>query len=146
MKPSYVLFFIIGFALSLSTSNCGKPMPTNGKDGAQGPQGAQGQSGAAGTSLFSKVATVTPCGPSSSPYKEVLLFLADCSLLSSFSVDSNALNTRFTLVPDGTYSDTDSSGCVFTVSSAPTTRTVSWNAGTNAYAAWAAGTVTCVLP
>lgn len=111
--------------------------------GPTGPTGAQGPAGANGTSLFSTVITVTPCGGSSSPYKEVLLFLSDCSLLSSFSGDSNALNTRFTLVPDGTYVDTDSSGCQFTVSTVGTKRFVTWNAGSNSYATWAAGNQQC---
>ena len=76
---------------------------------------------------YSPVGIVTPCGPSSSPFKEVLLILEDGSLLASFSDTQSGDNTRFALIPDGTYMDTDSSGCVFTISTKDNVRTVTWN-------------------
>lgn len=97
----------------------------NGNDGAQGVSGNNGHD--APPTQFTTVQVLEPCGHNSSPYKEVLLRLTDGSILASFSELASGYNTRLTLLSDGTFSDTDSSGCVFTVSTSGHTRTISWS-------------------
>lgn len=78
------------------------------------------------------VASIMPCGPNSSSYKEVLLGLEDGTILSEFTGNaSNAATVRNTLVPDGSYYDTDDSECYFTIQTSQGNRSVIWN-GTSA--------------
>jgi hypothetical protein len=108
----------------------------NGATGAQGPAGP--------VSGFAPIAPIEPCGAASSPWKEVLLCLADGSILSDFSATAQGDLTRLSFIPSGTYQDTDSSGCIFTVASDSNGGTdVSWGAGTNAYSSWTAGSYDC---
>ena len=93
-------------------------------NGAQGPQGMQGASAPS----FTAVTPITPCGSSSSSYKEVLMGMANGVILSEFSGSAtNANLVRNTLLPDGSYYDTDDSQCNFSVSTATGNRTVQWN-------------------
>lgn len=110
----------------------------NGTNGTNGSNGTNGINGTNGTSL-SPVSYVTPCGPNSSPYKEILLVLSNGSILASFSDTQSGYNTRLALIPDGTYMDTDSSGCIFTVATNGNTRSINWNGGHNAYSTWSTG-------
>jgi hypothetical protein len=107
-------------------------------NGAKGDTGAQGQ-----PSQFTPTAPIRPCGPTSSPWKEVLLCLSDGEILASFSDDMAGDNTRLSMIPPGSYVDTDSSGCYFTVATAGSGLLVSWNAGSNQYATWTAGSAYC---
>jgi hypothetical protein len=75
------------------------------------------------------VQAIKPCGANSSSYKEVLLLLSDGSILASFSETSSGKNTRLTLLPDGTYQNTDSSNCIFTVATSGNQRSISWSGG-----------------
>jgi hypothetical protein len=95
-----------------------------GEKGDKGDTGAAGQDGADGAngqdapvSLFSTVTVIDPCGDKSGVYDEVLLKLADGSILASFSDDANGKNTRFSLLVPGSYMTTDGSKCYFTVNS-----------------------------
>lgn len=98
-------------------------------NGAQGPQGTQGASGS--SPQYSPVIVINPCGPNSSSYKEALLGLSGGGVFGSFTASSNALTVRNTLLPDGSYYDTDDSECYFSVStSSGDDRTVSWNGST----------------
>ena len=127
----------------------------NGTNGASGPQGIPGPSGSPGPqgspgptpSLGpdTPMWLIAPCGQASSPYKEQLMCLNNGSLLSSFSDSTSGNETRFALIPVGTYEDTDDSGCVFTVSLASdgVSTIVSWNAGSGQYSTWVAGSQTC---
>jgi hypothetical protein len=110
----------------------------NGTNGAQGIQGIQGP-----VSTFSVVSAITPCGKTSSPYKEVLLCLQSGDILASFSDNANGLNTRFAFITTGSFIDTDDSGCTFNVSATATNTIVSWGAGSNSFATWLAGSSTC---
>lgn len=105
----------------------------SGLPGATGATGASGPSGASGAAApetaYTPVQTVTPCGPASSSYKEVLLVLADGSILCDFSLNLAGQDTRLTLLPDGSYIDTDESGCEFTVSTLGDTRSITWAGG-----------------
>lgn len=83
---------------------------------------------------FTPVEYITPCGPESSAYKEILLRMADGSVLGSFSQDSSALTTRLALLPDGSYVDTDQSSCAFTLSTSGATRTIAWSGGGESWA------------
>lgn len=105
-----------------------------GATGSTGATGAQGIQGAPGVSPeYSPVAVIEPCGHSSSNYKEVLIGLEGGYILSEFSGNSSALTVRNTLLPDGSYQDTDDSFCSFTVSTdSHGNRTVSWVAQTDA--------------
>lgn len=110
-----------------------------GANGAQGTQGLQGEVGATGPqgtagadsppTPYTVVNVIQPCGAASSPYKEVLLLLENGDLLASFSETASGQNTRFAFLPDGSYVDTDASGCAFTVSTVGSTRSVSWTGG-----------------
>lgn len=82
-------------------------------------------------SVFMPVTAITPCGPTSSLYKEVLLGMFGGAILSEFTGGSNTNQIRNILVPDGSYYDTDSSQCNFTVSSSSNNRSVIWNGSSN---------------
>lgn len=114
---------------------------TDGAVGAAGATGSRGPQGPAGPLM--PVSLIRPCGASSSPWKEVLLCLADGTLLADFSDDASGRNTRLSLVPPGTYEDTDASGCIFVVSEGTTGLDVSWPAGSNQFSTWQASTVKC---
>ena len=92
-----------------------------GDQGDQGQKGDTGSQGPAGQSApvtpFSAVTIVDPCGDKSGVYDEVLLKLADGTILASFSDDVNGKNTRFSLLNPGSYMTTDSSRCFFTIDS-----------------------------
>lgn len=108
-----------------------------------GPTGAQGPAGP--VSAFSPVTPIMPCGADSSPNKEVLLCLANGDILADFSAEMSGDATRLSFIPPGTYEDTDSSGCVFNVTSeASGGLSVSWQAGSNQYGSWNAGAVDCM--
>lgn len=96
--------------------------PEKGDAGAMGPKGdsgAQGAQGSAGTDAvlpaYSIVNIIDPCGNHPSIVDEVLLILANGQVLVSFSENANGKNTRFSILPPGTYATTDGSGCVFTL-------------------------------
>lgn len=56
-----------------------------------------------------------PCGAQNNSWNEVFLKLSDGSYVASFSDNANGLNTRFTLLKDGSYVTTDGTNCHFTV-------------------------------
>lgn len=96
--------------------------------------GAPGMAGQdAPLSMYTPVRVITPCGPTSATYKEVLLLLEDGSLLSSFSDNQSGFNTRLAFLPDGSYMDTDGSNCQFNVITNGSTRSVIWAGG---HASW----------
>lgn len=116
----------------------GSSFISNGATGQAGTNGTNGANG--GTVNMSLVQVIEPCGAASSPYKEVILGLQGGQLLSSFSENNNGLNTRFSFIPNGTYQDTDSSHCTFTVTgNGSTTSMINWGAGSNSYSSWPAG-------
>jgi hypothetical protein len=108
---------------------------TNGINGTSGQAGTNGQNGTnGGTITFDLVQAIEPCGAASSSWKEVLLGLQGGQLLSSFSETMSGSNTRFSFIPNGSYIDTDESGCNFTVTGDGSTwSTISWSAGSNSY-------------
>ena len=115
-----------------------------GSTGAQGIAGSTGATGATGaTSPFSPMVPISPCGAASSPYKEVLLCLADGSVLSSFSATMAGADTRLAFLTAGTFTDTDESNCTFNVTINNNETTIEWDAGSNQYATWNAQTVIC---
>jgi hypothetical protein len=77
---------------------------------------------------FSPVQAIQACGDSVA-YKEVLLRLANGQVLGSFSDDKTGAMTRLAFLPDGTYMNTDNSGCVFTLSTASDgrSRSIGWS-------------------
>lgn len=89
-----------------------------------GENGQDGQNAA--LSAYTPVDVIMPCG-NNAAYKEILLRLFNGQLLASFSDDASGKNTRLSLLPDGSYVDTDSSQCTFTVSTSGHTRSISWS-------------------
>jgi hypothetical protein len=132
-----------GVSCTVTTVVPSSSYPLGGAQLTCGTQTVVVLNGAAGSNAqaLEVVQEITPCGPSSSPWKEVLLQLAGGNLLGSFSDNASGLNTRFSDFPDGSYVDTDNSGCNFTVSTSGSTRSISWAAGSNAYSTWPAETV-----
>jgi hypothetical protein len=94
----------------------------NGLNGADGHDGVN-----APLPRFSPVQAIQACGDSLA-YKEVLLRLANGQVLGSFSDNPNGKMTRLAFLPDGTYMNTDNSGCVFTLSTSSdgSSRSISW--------------------
>jgi hypothetical protein len=80
---------------------------------------------------FSTVQAIQACGDSMA-YREVLLRLANGQVLGSFSDNPNGKMTRLAFLPDGTYINTDNSGCVFTLSTSSdgSSRSISWSGQT----------------
>lgn len=100
--------------------------------------------GIPGSTPLSVLYTIAPCGVSSSPYKEQLLCMNNGSILGSFSDNSSGLNTRLAFIPDGTFYDTDNSGCEFNVTiDSNGDSTLSYGNGSNQYSTWQAETITC---
>jgi hypothetical protein len=86
---------------------------TNGVDGKDGIAGKDGLDGVNGRNAFVEI--IDPCGDAPNIIDEVLLRMPDGKILASFSENVEGRNTRFSLIPDGTFMTTDGSGCVFTV-------------------------------
>lgn len=85
----------------------------NGSDGESivGPQGEPGQD--APPTPFTVVELIDPCGQEA-VFDEVLLRMADGSLMAHYSAGGNQF---LTLVPPGSYATTDGTGCTFIVTS-----------------------------
>lgn len=66
-------------------------------------------------SAYTPVRIIDPCGDNPGVWDEVLLELADGSILASFSDKANGQNTRFVLLMPGSYITTDGDSCTFTV-------------------------------
>lgn len=95
-------------------SACGKgPAGERGQVGAKGDAGAPGADAA--LSAYSIVNVIDVCGDAPGIIDEVLLVLANGQVLVSFSENANGKNTRFSILPPGTYQTTDGSACVFTL-------------------------------
>lgn len=120
-----------------SSTVCNGANGSAGATGAQGSVGAQGNTGPQGASIvqspYTPVQAIEPCGPTSSSYKEVLLVLSNGDILSSFSEQLNGQDTRLTFLTDGSYVDTDESGCNFSVSTTGTTRSITWSGGSTSF-------------
>lgn len=86
---------------------------TNGINGRDGTNGADGADGADGKDAI--ITVIDPCGDTPNIIDEVLLVMSDGKILASFSENVEGRNTRFVLVPDGTFITTDGSRCVFTI-------------------------------
>lgn len=73
------------------------------------------------------VDVIRPCGESVA-YEEVLLRLNDGQVLAVFSANTAGDMTRLSLLPDGSYVNTDGSGCQFTLSTSSdgAERAISW--------------------
>lgn len=87
-----------------------------------------GQNGTnAQTPSYSPMDAILPCGNTVS-YKEVLLRLNNGQVLAAFSDNASGLNTRLALLSDGTYLNTDGSGCTFSLTSSSDghQRSISW--------------------
>jgi hypothetical protein len=84
-----------------------------GRDGLNGTNGLDGVDGKDGTNAFVEI--IDPCGDAPNVIDEVLLRMPDGKILASFSENVEGRNTRFSIIPDGTFMTTDGSGCVFTV-------------------------------
>lgn len=88
----------------------------NGATGANGEDGKDGADGLdAPPTQFTPVAVIDPCGDAPGIVDEVLLKLADGTILASFSENANGKNTRFALIGPGNYVTTDGSVCKFTI-------------------------------
>lgn len=76
---------------------------------------------------YTPVDVIHACGDNVA-YKEVLLRLSNGNVLGSFSNDSGGTMTRLAFLSDGTFMNTDGSGCTFTLSTSADgkTRSVSW--------------------
>lgn len=98
----------------------------NGLTGSNGHDGQNGQDGRDGvTPAYAPVDSILPCG-NTVAYKEVLLRLSNGQVLASFSDNASGAMTRLTFLPDGSFMNTDSSGCTFSLSTANSVRSISW--------------------
>lgn len=93
--------------------------------------GLTGATGASGvTPEFSFVSTILACPTITTSYREALLCLQNGKILASFSENGSALTTRLSFIPAGSYMNTDSSGCNFTVTTlVDGSSKVSWTGG-----------------
>ncbi len=100
----------------------------NGQDGQDGQNGHDGQNGQdAPASAYTPIEPILACG-NNVAYKEVLLRLSNGQVLGSFSNNVNGDMTRLSFLPDGTFMNTDNSGCTFSLSTSVDghTRSISW--------------------
>jgi hypothetical protein len=77
---------------------------------------------------YTPVAPIYACGDSVA-YKEVLLRLNNGQVLASFSNTTSGDMTRLAFIPDGTFMNTDNSGCTFTLATSADgqMRSISWD-------------------
>jgi hypothetical protein len=77
---------------------------------------------------YTPVDLIMPCGDTV-PNKEVLLRLHDGQVLAVFSANTGGDMTRLSVLHDGTFIDTDTSGCVFTLQTSDDghMRSISWS-------------------
>ena len=94
-------------------------------NGMNGTNGTNGQD--APVPAYTPVEPIMPCG-NTVAYKEVLLRLSNGQVLGAFSNDVSGYMTRLAFLPDGSFIDTDTSGCNFTLSTSSdgSTRAISW--------------------
>ncbi|MBL7543876.1 MAG: hypothetical protein JNL11_08670 [Bdellovibrionaceae bacterium] len=80
---------------------------------------------------YTPVETIVACGNNVS-HKEVLLRLNNGQVLGTFSNDTGGTMTRLAFIQDGTFMNTDNSGCVFSLSTSSdgATRSISWGGQT----------------
>lgn len=95
----------------------------NGTNGIDGEDGSD-----APTTPYTIVNVIKPCPTVAGPNPEVILVLANRTLLASVSQSAGA-NTRLALVTPGSYTTTDGRSCAFTV----TAGSVSWAGGSVSY-------------
>lgn len=88
---------------------------SNGIDGANGIDGKDGKDGLDADTTYSVVEIIDPCGDAENVYDEVILKLGNGTYLASFSDNASGLNTRFGILPPGTYQTTDGTNCIFTL-------------------------------
>lgn len=120
--------YLVLILLLLLIGGCGKEDKGVAPNPLQGPKGDKGDPGLSPSSNDIAEA-FSACPNIATPYREVLLRLNNGQLLASFSDNINGYNTRFVLIPDGTYTNSDGSGCTFTVSTSGLTRTIAWAGG-----------------
>lgn len=101
--------YAVGVLCLISLAACGR------KPGPQGAQGIPGINGVISDYQINRIED--PCGDAPGIIDEVLLILANGQVLVSFSENANGKNTRFSILPPGSYQTTDGSGCVFTITS-----------------------------
>jgi hypothetical protein len=98
----------------LALTACGQKPGPAGIAGERGADGAPGKD--AELPAYTVMSIVDPCEDATGVIDEVLLKLANGQVLVSFSDNSSGKNTRFSLLPPGTYKTTDGSDCVFSLS------------------------------
>lgn len=92
--------------------------------------GAPGVDGAPSPSTpYTITKVITPCPSLAGAHREVLLVMANRSILASASESANGKNTRLALLGLGGYVTTDGRACAFTV----TSTSVSWAGGSESY-------------
>lgn len=101
MNKYSVSLILIAFLLA----GCGR--------GPQGLPGERGETGPQGPAAILEV--IDPCGDAPGVVDEILLRLADGSVLCSFSANASGQNTRLAILPTGSYVTSDGSNCNFTV-------------------------------
>lgn len=93
----------------------------NGVDGQAGKDGVDGKDGTdAPPTAFTVTELIDPCGDAPGKYDEVLLRLANGTLLAHYA---DGIKQFLAVIGPGTYATTDDTSCVFTISP---TGTVSW--------------------
>lgn len=133
-----------GTVIIMADDTNGDGVPDAGDANMQSTVLCNGTDGTNGTSpTYTPVIVIQPCGANSSAYKEALLGLQGGAIFSEFTGNgSDANSVRNTLLPDGSYEDTDNSYCNFTVSTdAHGDRTVEWSGASGSGNTYPAGSV-----
>lgn len=86
----------------------------NGSTGENGLDGLNGAPGLDANMTYQVVEIIDPCGQQHPHgFDEVILKLGNGKYLASFSDNANGLNTRFGILPPGSYVTTDGTNCHF---------------------------------
>lgn len=115
-------FYSVGDAYNNGFLVCDGAVGAKGDQGIQGVAGQDGTDGTNGTNglnadlTYSIVEIIDPCGAQHpNGYDEVILKLGNGKYLASFSDNANGKNTRFGVLPTGSYVTTDGTNCHFNI-------------------------------
>lgn len=109
------LLLIVSLGIMLSGCAAEYGYMKDGKDGVNGTNGTNGSNGVNGEDSESYFTILDPCGNAPGLNDQILLKLADGTVISSDRDNNGGKNTRLARLEPGTYLTTDGDNCTFSI-------------------------------